>query len=88
MTAASWLWVALVLSSTAAIVLAVVMAVQVLRGADDLPLRQRIAVAVLPPWAAFESLRRGRWVAAGLFMVSVVTYVTLQVVTAVADLPA
>lgn len=88
MTATFWIWVALVLSSTVAIVLAVVLGVQVLRSADDLPRGRRVAAAVLPPWAAFEALKRGRWFAAGLFMVSVITYVALQVVTAVADLPA
>lgn len=88
MTAAFWIWVALVLSSTVAIVLAVVLAVNVLRHADDLPVGQRIAAAVLPPWACFEALRRGRWVAAGIFMTSVITYVALQVVAAVADPPA
>lgn len=88
MSASFWIWVALVLSSSVALVLAVVLAVQVVRHADDLPMRQRIGAAVLPPWAVFESLKRGRWVVAGLFMVSVITYVALQVAAVIADLPA
>ena len=87
MTAATWIWLALVLSSTLAVTLAVVLAVQVLRHADDMPTGQRIAAALLPPWAVFEALRRGRWVVAGGFMIAVITYVVLQLV-AVAGLPA
>ena len=84
MTAAFGLWVALVISSTLAVVLAVVLAIQVLRHADDLSTGHRIAAALLPPWAVFEALRRGHWITPGIFMVSVITYVVLQLVAAVA----
>lgn len=88
MTAALWLLLALVLSSTAALVVGVVLTQQVLRHDDDQPWSRRIAVALLWPWAAFEGMRRGRVVAPALFVVFTLTYAALQLAAAVADFSA
>lgn len=85
MSAALSLFVGLVLSSAVALVVAVVLAVEVLRHDRDLPWPKRLGVALVAPWAAVRSARRGRRAAPGLFAFAALTYVALWVVAASLD---
>ncbi|HEY8429250.1 MAG TPA: hypothetical protein VIL20_12775 [Sandaracinaceae bacterium] len=71
----------LVLTSTLALVLAVVLAVDVLRKSES-PLPRRIGVALVPPWAALDAARRGHRVLAGLFALAIVVYGALWIAAA------
>ena len=80
MTTPIGVWLGLVGCSALAVVLAVVLAVQVLRHDRDLSWPRRIVAAVVTPWAAIESVRHRRYLAAALFALVAVAYGVLQLV--------
>lgn len=69
---------ALVLASTVAIVLAVVVAYWTLRHVPE-PWPRRLAMATLVPWGALEAWRRGHRALALSFAVALLAYVVLRV---------
>lgn len=81
MSAAIAIWLGLVVSSTIALVTAVVLAVRVVRLREG-SLVQRLGVALVPPWAALVVLRGGRIVAPSLFALAVGSYLVLQIAAA------
>lgn len=69
---------ALVLASTVAIVLAIVVAYWTLRNVKE-PWPRRLAMAALVPWGALEAWRRGHRALALSFAAALIAYVVLRV---------
>ncbi len=83
MHARLWVWLFLVLSFAVMLVVTVMLALHVVRRVQT-RFGQRVLMALLPPWAAFESFRRGTsHVLPVLWAASVLVYLALRAVASV-----
>ena len=76
MSTAVVLWLALVLSASAALTLTIVLAAASLR--LDARFSERLGMAIVPPWGALALWRSGRHVLPALWAISIAVYVALR----------